>query len=169
MRSYNNRLQLQNLTHILNNTCHVLFPDVYMITMSKSTQIMKIGWSAMAVIMLSFMKLADGSKVISAAKQRTCIIWSVLMTAYNTQNYWVSGLCPLCGILNNRKHNVSETGSVSVFRWGKGENYSVGAVRKSVQWLRLALSKSPNRVVVSLPLPEDRNRSSSKNVVFSSI
>jgi hypothetical protein len=33
---------------------------------------------------------------------------------YNTQNYWVSGLCPLSGILNTRKHNVSETGPVSV-------------------------------------------------------
>jgi hypothetical protein len=28
-------------------------------------------------------------------------------------NYWVFGLCPLSGILKTRKHNVSETGSVS--------------------------------------------------------
>jgi hypothetical protein len=34
---------------------------------------------------------------------------------YNTQNYWVSGLCPSSGILNARKH-ISETGSVSVLR-----------------------------------------------------
>jgi hypothetical protein len=27
------------------------------------------------------------------------------------------GLCPTSGILKTRKHNVSETGSVSVFRW----------------------------------------------------
>jgi hypothetical protein len=33
---------------------------------------------------------------------------------YNTQNYWVFGLCPSSGILETRKHNVSETGSVSV-------------------------------------------------------
>jgi hypothetical protein len=31
-------------------------------------------------------------------------------------NYWVSGLFPSSGILGNRGHDVSETGSVSVFR-----------------------------------------------------
>jgi hypothetical protein len=36
-------------------------------------------------------------------------------TVCNTQNYWVSGLCPSSGILNTGKHNVSETGSVSKF------------------------------------------------------
>jgi hypothetical protein len=30
----------------------------------------------------------------------------VLMMVYDTQNYHVSGLCPLCGILNTRKHNI---------------------------------------------------------------
>jgi hypothetical protein len=29
------------------------------------------------------------------------------------------------------KHNVPETGSVSVFRWGKGDAYSVGSLRRS--------------------------------------
>jgi hypothetical protein len=40
---------------------------------------------------------------------------------YNTQIYWVFGLCPSSGFFlnNNEKHNVSETGSVSVLRWGK--------------------------------------------------
>jgi hypothetical protein len=38
---------------------------------------------------------------------------------YNTQNYWVLGLCPSSGILQTRKHNVSETGCVSVLRWGE--------------------------------------------------
>jgi hypothetical protein len=33
---------------------------------------------------------------------------------YNTENYWVSGHCPSSGILKTRKHNVSETASVSV-------------------------------------------------------
>jgi hypothetical protein len=33
----------------------------------------------------------------------------ILTMAYNTQNYWVSGFCPLSGILNTRKHSVSET------------------------------------------------------------
>jgi hypothetical protein len=35
------------------------------------------------------------------------------MMLYNTQNYCVSGLCPSFGILNTRKHNVSETNSIS--------------------------------------------------------
>jgi hypothetical protein len=34
------------------------------------------------------------------------------------QNYWVFGLCPSCGILETRKYNVSETGYVSVLRYG---------------------------------------------------
>jgi hypothetical protein len=38
-----------------------------------------------------------------------------------TQNSWISGLCPPPGILNTRKHDVSETGCVSVLRWGGGE------------------------------------------------
>jgi hypothetical protein len=35
---------------------------------------------------------------------------------YNTQNYWVFGLFPSSVILENIKHDVSETGSVSVYR-----------------------------------------------------
>jgi hypothetical protein len=36
---------------------------------------------------------------------------------YDThQNYWVFGLCSSSGILETRKHNVSETGPVSVLR-----------------------------------------------------
>jgi hypothetical protein len=38
---------------------------------------------------------------------------------YNTQNYWVFGLFSLSGIQENRKHDVSETGSVSVLRRGE--------------------------------------------------
>jgi hypothetical protein len=34
-----------------------------------------------------------------------------------TQNYWGFGLLPLSRILGNRGHDVSETGSVSFFRW----------------------------------------------------
>jgi hypothetical protein len=32
---------------------------------------------------------------------------------YNTQNYWVFGLCSTSGILKTTKHNVSETDPVS--------------------------------------------------------
>jgi hypothetical protein len=34
----------------------------------------------------------------------------------SSQNYWVFGLFPSSGVLENRKHDVSETGSVSVLR-----------------------------------------------------
>jgi hypothetical protein len=34
----------------------------------------------------------------------------------NTQNYWVFGLFPTSYILKTKKHNVSETGFVSVLR-----------------------------------------------------
>jgi hypothetical protein len=37
------------------------------------------------------------------------------------QDYWVFGLCPSSGILETRKQNFSETGSVSVLRWGGGK------------------------------------------------
>jgi hypothetical protein len=36
------------------------------------------------------------------------------------QNYWVFGLFPTSGILGSTKHDVSETGSVSVLRCGGG-------------------------------------------------
>jgi hypothetical protein len=39
---------------------------------------------------------------------------------YNTQNYWGFGLYPSSGFNNYKKknkHEVSETGSVSVLRW----------------------------------------------------
>jgi hypothetical protein len=45
-----------------------------------------------------------------------------------------------------RKHNISETGYVSIFRWKKGDTYSVG----------------------SLPTPDEVSRSSFWNTVFSS-
>jgi hypothetical protein len=35
---------------------------------------------------------------------------------YNTQDYWVFWTFPSSGILETRKHDVSETGYVSVLR-----------------------------------------------------
>jgi hypothetical protein len=40
----------------------------------------------------------------------------VLTMVYNTQNYWVFGLCPLSAVLKTREHNISETGSISLLR-----------------------------------------------------
>jgi hypothetical protein len=48
--------------------------------------------------------------------------YRVLAMVYNTQNYCF-GLCPLSGILKNTKeYYVSETESVSVFRWRGGRH-----------------------------------------------
>jgi hypothetical protein len=44
-----------------------------------------------------------------------------ILKGSDTQNYWVFGLFPTSGILGNRKHDVSETGSVSIFRCVGGE------------------------------------------------
>jgi hypothetical protein len=52
----------------------------------------------------------------------------------------------------NRKHNVSEIGSVSIFRLGEGDTPS-GPLDK-VHWGELFL-KDPTEV--SLPYPEDRS------------
>jgi hypothetical protein len=40
----------------------------------------------------------------------------VLMMVYNTKNYWVTWLWPSSGILNTRKHSISETGTISILR-----------------------------------------------------
>jgi hypothetical protein len=74
---------------------------------------------------------------------------------YNTQNHWVIGIFPLSRILNTRKHNVSETDSVSVLSLGEGDLYSVGSLRESRTLdlsVRLDLSKGSNRVGYLSPL-----------------
>jgi hypothetical protein len=43
---------------------------------------------------------------------------------YNTQNYWVFAIFASSGILGTRKHNVSETGSVSVLRCVGGKTHT---------------------------------------------
>jgi hypothetical protein len=64
--------------------------------------------------------------------------YRVLTMVYNTQNYWVFGLCPSSGFQlirrKKEKHDDSETGSVSALRWRE--------------------------------TPEDGKRSSFRNVVF---
>jgi hypothetical protein len=80
----------------------------------------------------------------------------------------------MSGILNTRKNNVSETGSVSVLGHGEGRHLNSWVPLKELtsytglDW-RLAVSKGLERVHVSLPSPEDGNRSSFRNVVFSNI
>jgi hypothetical protein len=54
---------------------------------------------------------------------------------YVKRKNWVFGPFPLSGILETRKHDVSESSSLSVLRWG-GKSLD--------QCSRLALSKEPN-------------------------
>jgi hypothetical protein len=42
-----------------------------------------------------------------------------------TQSCWVFLTFPSTGVLENRKHDVSESGSVSVLKWGGQDTYSV--------------------------------------------
>jgi hypothetical protein len=67
----------------------------------------------------------------------------------NTQNYRISGLWPSFGILNTRKHDGSETGSVSALRWGEGKTHTL------LGPLERANLKGPNRVGV-FPSPHLR-------------
>jgi hypothetical protein len=87
-----------------------------------------------------------------------------LTRMYTTQNFWTCGLRPSSGFITTRKHNIPKIGSISVFKGGEGDACSLGSLDK---WLRLALSKETNRVGASLPLLEDGNRVSFRNVVFS--
>jgi hypothetical protein len=82
----------------------------------------------------------------------------------NNKNFLRSGLVgflTLSIVRFSKEHNVSETGSVSVLRWGVGRHQLCGLL---VQWLRLALSHGSNRVGDSHPSPEDGNRFSLRNV-----
>jgi hypothetical protein len=75
-----------------------------------------------------------------------------------SENHEVCALCPASGILNNEK--TQGLGTWICFRLqARGtDTYSVGPPLD--QKLSLALSKGPNRLGVSLPSPEDGNRSS---------
>jgi hypothetical protein len=53
------------------------------------------------------------------------------MMVYNTQDYWVFGLCPSFGFLKISNEHISVTGSVSILKWGVKDAYSVGSIRQS--------------------------------------
>jgi hypothetical protein len=88
---------------------------------------------------------------------------------YNTQNYRVFWLCPSSGILETRKHNVSETGSFSYS--GRGEDtYSVAPLERTNlnHWLKK--QRKENRLkwgryilLISLIIFSARNISSEIN------
>jgi hypothetical protein len=61
---------------------------------------------------LSHVMFVHGKKyeIYTYLKHHNCFMNTLY---YVTENYWCSGLCPLSTILENRRHNVSETRSVS--------------------------------------------------------
>jgi hypothetical protein len=81
---------------------------------------------------------------------------------YNTQNHWVYGLCLSSRILNNLKKR---------FRNWIWLHLPVGVGGHLICWVPYKALTSIticNRVDISLPSPEDGNKSSFQNVVFSS-
>jgi hypothetical protein len=56
------------------------------------------------------------------------------MMVCNTQNYWVFGLHPSSGILEARKHNVSETGSVTMLKVQKLNSGYVSSLARDVSF-----------------------------------
>jgi hypothetical protein len=88
-------------------------------------------------------------------------LWPSLQLHIMIRRFRLSLNClRITGILNTRKHDVLEITSVSV---------PVCERRRQLQWLKLALSKGPHRVGVSRPWSDDENRSSFRNVAFSSV
>jgi hypothetical protein len=80
-------------------------------------------------------------KSLSSSPQLVIILfYSTLQRKFfcMTQNHWVFGLRPSSGILETRKHNVSETASVPVLRWGGEKTPThVGPLEKANQWFGL--------------------------------
>jgi hypothetical protein len=56
----------------------------------------------------------------------------VLMMVYSTQNHWVFCILSIIQYLNTKKQNISEAGSVSTFRCGEEDTYSVVSLRKII-------------------------------------
>jgi hypothetical protein len=68
---------------------------------------------------------------------------------YNTQNYWVLGLFPSSGILGNAKYDVSETGCVSLIRWGGKTPLQLGPLERANlnRWTQLKRCLNPTRLI----------------------
>jgi hypothetical protein len=90
--------------------------------------------------------------------------WGVLTIVYNTQNHRVSGLSPSSGILKTRITAYRKQDMFPSSDEGRNSHTLLG----SWEWLRLALSKGPNRVRGPVPSSEDGNTSGLRNVMFSS-
>jgi hypothetical protein len=93
----------------------------------------------------------------------------VLLHSQMGIQYWVFGHCPSSGILETRKHSVSETGSVSVLRWEEKTPTLLGSLKLTSitgLWLRFVLSKGANRVGVFPPHLRTETDPVSKTLCF---
>jgi hypothetical protein len=77
---------------------------------------------------------------------------------YNTQNYWVFGLCPSSCIPETRKQRFGNWMCFLPQVRKETPTLLVPLERGKVQWLRLAISKGPNRVRCLLPLTWGRKQ-----------
>jgi hypothetical protein len=74
-------------------------------------------------------------------------IWKVWATVYKTPNHWLSDFVRLLKFQITRKHNVSETGSASIFTWGEGDTYFVKQVTEvPLTWGRKQIQCPKRRV-----------------------
>jgi hypothetical protein len=78
-------------------------------------------------VSLGFLQVSYSCTFLSACSYVESQKILTMVLTRTIQNHWVSGLRLHSGIINTRKHNVSETGSVSVFRSGQEDPYSVGS------------------------------------------
>jgi hypothetical protein len=73
---------------------------------------------------------------------------SVFINIVYSQNYWVFGICPSPGIIETRKHNVSEMCFLPQVRWQTATQSGPLETANLNHWLDL--STGPNRVCICL-------------------
>jgi hypothetical protein len=69
-------------------------------------------------------------RVVGCCADRYSVCLSSIVKRLSFRIVGGYALCPPSGILNTRKHDVSENGSLSVLTWRKGGAYSVGSLGK---------------------------------------
>jgi hypothetical protein len=80
--------------------------------------------------------LSAGNETVSISNITSdCRFWRVTDDGATHSELLVFGLYPSSGILGTRKHDVLQTGSVSVLRyvWGRKDTYSAGMINESSQ------------------------------------
>jgi hypothetical protein len=105
----------------------------------------------------------------SGSRQRymyICRFYCILTMVYTARNYWVFGLCPSSGILETRKHDVSEAGYVSFLRCGRKTPTQLGPLDRANLSHWLALPTGSKWVRVFPPLWGRKQIQLSKRLVF---